>query len=196
MKVAAGAGGSLQSCAAQQSVLKQAQVVTGWSPSPGIGLSPGTLRLPGLGGLSLVHAVQMFIHPVASLPDAPLDGAPVFQFGKTRAQSLMPRPASELAPDASKALLHIQHASSLLKETLGYLLNLIKRSSTCRERVTEVEEAFISKVRASYVCITYQMRPPSRAGCSPGLYPDIESELRPRCGSAARQKLAHGPDWP
>ena len=79
---------------------------------------------------------------------------------------------------------------------LGYLLYLIKRSSTCRERVTEVEEAFISKVRASYVCITYRMRPPSRAGCSPGLYPDIESELRPRCGSAARQELAHGPDWP
>ena len=79
---------------------------------------------------------------------------------------------------------------------LGYLLYLIKRSSTCRERVTEVEEAFISKVRASYVCITYRMRPPSRAGCSPGLYPDIESELRPRCGSAARQELAPGPDWP
>ena len=79
---------------------------------------------------------------------------------------------------------------------LGYLLYLIKRSSTCRERVTEVEEAFIFKVRASYVCITYRMRPPSRAGCSPGLYPDIESELRPRCGSAARQELAPGPDWP
>ena len=79
---------------------------------------------------------------------------------------------------------------------LGYLLYLIKRSSTCRERVTEVEEAFISKVKASYACITYRMRPPSRAGCSPGLYPDIESELRPRCGSAARQELAPGPDWP
>ena len=79
---------------------------------------------------------------------------------------------------------------------LGYLLYLIKRSSTCRERVTEVEEAFFFKVRASYVCITYRMRPPSRAGCSPGLYPDIETELRPRCGSAARQELAPGPDWP
>ena len=74
---------------------------------------------------------------------------------------------------------------------LGYLLYLIKRSSTCRERVTEVEEAFISKVRASYVCITYRMRPPSRAGCSPGLYPDIESELRPRCGWAPQ----HGKSW-
>ena len=79
---------------------------------------------------------------------------------------------------------------------LGYLLYLIKRSSTCRERVTEVEEAFLVGAGASYVCFSYQMRHHSRAGCSPGLHPDIESELRPRCGSAARQELAHGPDWP
>ena len=79
---------------------------------------------------------------------------------------------------------------------LGYLLYLIKRSSTCRERVTEVEEAFIAGAGASYVCFSYQMRHHSRAGCSPGLDSDTDTELRLPVGSAARQEQSPGPDWP
>ena len=106
-----------------------------------------------------------------------------------RVPEVGPRASEVLGPSST-------HALGMSEAVARHGLYLIKRSSTCRERVTEVEEAFFSKVRASYVCITYRMRPPSRAGCSPGLYPDIETELRPRCGSAARQELAPGPDWP
>ena len=79
---------------------------------------------------------------------------------------------------------------------LDGLLFLSWRSSTCHKRVTEVEEAFIGGVGASYVCVDYRLRPSRRAGCSRSLHPDIESEPTSSFGSAARQELEHGPDWP
>ena len=116
-----------------------------------------------------------------------------------RVPEVGPRASEVLGPSSTHALGMSEAVArhGIVIVTSGWVTYCTsKRSSTCRERVTEVEEAFISKVKASYACITYRMRPPSRAGCSPGLYPDIESELRPRCGSAARQELAPGPDWP
>ena len=75
---------------------------------------------------------------------------------------------------------------------LGYLLYLIKRSSTCRERVTEVEEAFISKVRASYVCITYRMRPPT-ALAERAARPAYILTLKVSCDRDAAPQ--HGKSW-
>ena len=79
---------------------------------------------------------------------------------------------------------------------LGGLLFLSWRSSTCRKRVTGVEEAFVGRAIASYVCFDYRMRPSRRADCQRGLHPDVESDLRLPGGSAARHELAPGPDWP
>ena len=65
-----------------------------------------------------VLSVQMFVQPVASLPDAPIEGAPIFQFGVTRAQSLMPRPAPEMTSSAAGALQELQRAGEVLQEAI------------------------------------------------------------------------------
>ena len=74
-----------------------------------------------------VAAAQMFVHPVSSLPDAPIDGAPSFKFGLTKVTSMMTRPAPEYGADVAARLASLSIAEELLRSSF---LAAVEQGST------------------------------------------------------------------